>query len=265
MSEHDFDLRPAPPRPVRRLALCCALGAALAVAAALSGQAPFLGVKILDNGHVGIGTESPEARLHVAGDALVTGVLSGQNFLGKYGSAAVIRGFSASGTSQTPFVIVYDDSNPNRPPKIILINAATRVFKNFVIDHPLDPARYLVHATLEGPEGAVYYRGSARLANGRAEVELPRYFEALTRRAGRTVQLTNVDGFDALAVETREGERIRDGRFVVVSRDPASAQAFDWEVKAVRADAPPLEAEPRRDSTVVGGFGPYTFIAGRRP
>jgi hypothetical protein len=241
------------------------MAALLLAAAAVVAQEPqFLGIKILNNGNVGIGTLNPVAPLHVVGNALVTGVIQGQNYQGKYGSAAVLQGYSASGQSQTPFVIVYNDNTPHQPPQIMLINAATNVFKNFVIAHPTDPARYLVHATLEGPEGAVYYRGSAQLDRGRAEVALPSYFEALTRKEGRTVQLTNVDGFDKLAVSTQSGQRILAGRFIVVSDNPASTQAFDWEVKAVRADGPPLEAEPLRENTVVGGFGPYTFIA-RRP
>lgn len=246
----------------RRVAVTAVL--VLAAAALLAQQPQFLGIKILNNGNVGIGTLNPLAPLHVVGNALVTGAIQGQNYQGKYGSAAVVQGYSASGQSQTPFVIVYNDTTPQQPPQIMLVNAATNVFKNFVIEHPADPARYLVHATLEGPEGAVYYRGSARLEHGRTEVVLPGYFEALTRQEGRTVLFTNVDGFDTLAVSTQDGQRIRAGRFIVVSSNPASTQAFDWEVKAVRADGPPLEAEPLRERTAVGGFGPYTFIA-RRP
>jgi hypothetical protein len=117
----------------------------------------------------------------------------------------------------------------------------------------------MVHATLEGPEGAVYYRGTGRLQDGRAEIELPEYFEEFTRKEERTVILTNVDGFDRLAVRTVEGEKIRDGRFVVVSENPGSTQEFDWEVKAVRADGPKLVVEPEKTSIRVGGFGPYRF------
>jgi hypothetical protein len=62
--------------------------------------------------------------------------------------------------------------------------------KNFIIDHPFDRDRYLIHTTLEGPENAVFYRGSARLHGGLSEVSLPAYFEAATRASGRTVLLT---------------------------------------------------------------------------
>jgi hypothetical protein len=115
--------------------------------------------------------------------------------------------------------------------------------KKFVIPHPTEPGKYLVHAAVEGPEAAVYYRGEAQLKKGRAEVKLPPYFESLTARQGRTVILTNVDGFDRLAVQRVKGAQVADGRFVVVSENPASTQAFSWEVKAVRADVPALRTE----------------------
>ena len=108
--------------------------------------------------------------------------------------------------------------------------------KKFAIAHPTNPGRTLSHAAIEGPEAAVYYRGESQLSDGRAIVELPAYFEALTRPDSRTVMLTNVDGFDRLAIERQGGCQIRDGRFTVISDNPQSTQAFNWEVKAVRAD-----------------------------
>jgi hypothetical protein len=137
-------------------------------------------------------------------------------------------------------------------------------FKTFIIDHPARPDRHLVHATLEGPEGAVYYRGTARLDGGRAVVTLPSYFEALTLREGRTILLTNIDGFDRLAVETQGGEKVRHGRFVVVSSEATSTQAFDWEVKAARSEAR-LEVEPAKDDLRVERFGPYTYGIPNKP
>ena len=115
--------------------------------------------------------------------------------------------------------------------------------KKFEIDHPLTDGKKLVHAAIEGPEAAVYYRGEARLVDGRAVVHLPGYFEALTRKGQRTVMLTNVDGFDRLAVQTAAGMQVKDGTFTVVSDRPDSSQRFSWEVKAIRADVGPLEVE----------------------
>lgn len=116
--------------------------------------------------------------------------------------------------------------------------------KKFAIPHPCKAGRTLVHAAIEGPEAAVYYRGEAQLTNGRAVVSLPEYFEALTRAEGRTVMLTNVDGFDRLAVRRQAGQQVANGRFIVIAENAASSQAFTWEVKAARADIALLEVAP---------------------
>ncbi|MER5705022.1 hypothetical protein ABT023_24160 [Micromonospora sp. NPDC002296] len=120
--------------------------------------------------------------------------------------------------------------------------------KQFVIDHPLDdPAdpdrRLLVHAALEGPENGVYYRGEGRLVDGAATVDLPEYFEALTRLEGRTVQLTPVFDDDE-PVSALAASRVTAGEFRVRTVDGSKAShAFFWQVSAVRADLDPLVAE----------------------
>jgi hypothetical protein len=236
-----------------------------AAGTALFAQQPgFVGLKMLSNGNLGVNTAEPEKSLHVVGDALVTGTVRGRHPSGAYGDAAVIGGFSGT-AADAPFVLLYTAPGTSGGiPGIRIQHATSGVFKSFIIGHPTDEKRYLVHATLEGPEGAVYYRGSARLEKGRAEIVLPPYFEALTRREDRTVLLTAVDGFDPLAVASRGGERIKGGRFVVESSNRRSRQAFDWEVKAVRADGERLTTEPLRREVAVAGDGPYTYVAGWR-
>lgn len=113
--------------------------------------------------------------------------------------------------------------------------------KNFVIDHPLKSGYQLVHASLEGPEAGVYYRGTARLSNGEIKITLPDYFDALTRDNEATVLLTakgetpfllSYDQFDKKS-------------FVVHGTLPDGK--FDWEVKSVRADIPALEVERKKN------------------
>lgn len=131
--------------------------------------------------------------------------------------------------------------------------------KQFVIEHPVEASKYLVHACIEGPEAAVYYRGSAKLDEGEAEVRLPDYFESLTLKEGRTVTLTNIDGFDRIMVKRIKGETISDGRFIVASDNPSSIQEFDWEVKAIRRNVSEFKVEPEKSEVEVQGFGPYTY------
>ncbi len=114
--------------------------------------------------------------------------------------------------------------------------------KSFSIDHPVKPDMKLVHGCIEGPEYGVYYRGEGQLEHGTATVELPDYFEALTREDGRTIQLTCKNGWSPLYVD---GE-ISDGRFTVRIAPTGAgdnSQQFYWEVKAVRADVEALRVE----------------------
>lgn len=246
-------------RTAARALVACVAGLGLAYVVL---AAPILGFKVSETGDLGVGTDDPQFKLHVEGDAFSSGAFRGAGYQGQYAGAALIQGFDLQSGLNPRFLL---GKNPQGT--ISIVDVGTQTFKTFVIDHP-DPARrdrYLVHATLEGPEGAVFYRGTAELVDGEATVELPEYFERLTRRGDRTILLTNVGGFDPLAVRTVAGEDIRYGAFHVYSSNPHSSQRFHWEVKAVRQDAPPLEVEPSRDEVLVRRFGPYAFGTPARP
>ncbi|GGV36695.1 hypothetical protein GCM10010182_71090 [Actinomadura cremea] len=150
-------------------------------------------------------------------------------------------------------VYVGDHATDTWPIKMFADGTLWAGAKHFLIDHPVEPAeRDLVHAAVEGPEYAVFYRGEGRLSDGRATVELPRYFEALTRPDGRTVQLTpRFDGDEPLS--PLAASAVADGRFAVrtVDGEPAG-HGFYWEVKAVRADLPELAAEVPKNRAGAG-------------
>lgn len=118
----------------------------------------------------------------------------------------------------------------------------TGTAKNFRIPYPgEDKALHtLTHSCLEGPEMAVYYRGEVETSAGVALVTLPEYFEALTRDEGRTVLLTQMYDEDEADPEFAMlmASQVRGGQFTVRSSIPVATVA--WEVKAVRADQPPL-------------------------
>ena len=82
---------------------------------------------------------------------------------------------------------------------------------SFTIDHPLDPlGTILNHYFVESPEMRNVYEGEAVLdATGRAEVELPDYFEALNRRP--RVQLTGVGTHEVFVAEDVAGNRFAIG------------------------------------------------------
>lgn len=129
--------------------------------------------------------------------------------------------------------------------------------KTFVIDHPLNPDLKLVHACIEGPENAVYYRGEDVIGHdGTVVVRLPAYFEPLTASTGRTIQLTPV--YEGKPVQVISATPVVDGSFMVAGH---AGQRFYWIVTAVRDDIPALEAEqdralwPMFDDDYVPDFG----------
>ncbi len=181
---------------------------------------------------IGIGKTDPTYPLDVVGQARVSSDL----FVGYVNcdAGAQFGGTVMIGTpSDTTNLTLFGD--------LSISGTANANVKNFEIDHPLDPENMkLVHSVVEGPEIAVFYRGESKLVKGRVVIELPHYFESLTRKENRTVQLTCKDGGSILFVS---GE-IKDGKFEVkTTKDGNQNQAFYWEVKAVRADVDPLVVE----------------------
>ncbi|MDX3100437.1 phage tail protein [Nonomuraea angiospora] len=131
-------------------------------------------------------------------------------------------------------------------------NDTNSVVKTFIIDHPSDSARYLVHATTESPVNGTEYWGEVQLdEDGTVEVELPAYFEDLTSADGRAVFLSCRDVPDGVSATYPV-----DGRFTI-SGTPG--RRVFWLVKAARKDVPPLMVEPLRTEVDIHGSGPYRF------
>jgi hypothetical protein len=129
--------------------------------------------------------------------------------------------------------------------------------KSFRVTHPLDDTKDLTHSCIEGPEIAVYYRGESVTESGVATITLPDYFEALTQKEGRTVQLTELyEGEDnPMFGNFLAAGRIKDGTFNVRTSSHVAVK-FYWEVMAIRADVPTLEVVTEK-STRPRGTRPY--------
>ncbi len=98
----------------------------------------------------------------------------------------------------------------------------------FTIDHPLDPMnKILNHYFVESPEMVLIYRGVVHLdKNGRAEVMLPDYFDALNKNP--QIQLTGVGTYEVFIVEN-----VRDNRFVIGGKPDTEVH---WTVTGERSD-----------------------------
>ena len=99
---------------------------------------------------------------------------------------------------------------------------------SFQIDHPLDPLdKYLFHSFVESPDMLNIYNGEAVLdASGRAQIELPLYFEVLNRNP--RIQLTGVGSSDVYVVQEVTGNRFTIG-------GKPGVKVF-WQVTGIRQD-----------------------------
>jgi hypothetical protein len=91
------------------------------------------------------------------------------------------------------------------------IGILSKASGSFTIDHPTEPMdRILNHYFVESPEMVLIYRGVAIIgSDGRAEVNLPNYFDALNRNP--MVQLTGVGTSDVYVAEKVTGNRFAIG------------------------------------------------------
>ena len=213
---------------------------------------PASDVDLLVEGNVGIGTMSPHLPAPGPGGTPATGNLDVNDVYLRSASKWASEGGGPWATNGND---IYNINTGNvgigiTTPisyKLQVNGSFAAQYKNFEIPHPQYPdTKLLVHSSLEGPEHAVFYRGEGRLINGKAQIKLPDYFESLTIKENRTVQITPFDGYSPLYVEGQ----VKDSKFTVRTVKGGSPnQKFYWEVKAVRADIPLLQAVKEKNGT----------------
>ena len=122
--------------------------------------------------------------------------------------------------------------------------------KTFVIDHPINTSKYLVHACIEGPEVGVYYRGTSKIEKGTTEkiITLPEYVQSFA--TDFTVTVTPIYNG---TLRTLNSSKIRNNFFTVYG----SEGEFDWSVFGKRAD---INVEPYKNEVTIKGDGPYKYI-----
>jgi len=124
--------------------------------------------------------------------------------------------------------------------------------KTFVIDHPIDKNKYLVHACLEGPESGVYYRGEGIILNNNfTTIELPYYVDKLA--SNFTVNITPIYDENTEENLNLKCSRVLNNKFNVYGKNCS----FFWLVYGKRL---PIEVEPYKSKINVKGDGPYTWI-----
>ena len=138
--------------------------------------------------------------------------------------------------------------------------------KTFVIQHPLQPHKYLVHACMEGAEAGVYYRGTADIKRGvnadaiynKVDIYLADYVAALASEF--TVYVTpTLDSasllLDSASFPKLSATSVIDGKFSVYSN--IAPCTFDYLVIGKRQA---IDSEPEKALVKVKGEGPYKYI-----
>jgi len=133
------------------------------------------------------------------------------------------------------YIGLYDASGNEQASIYVDANGIGQVIasgtKNFRVPHPQDDTKEIWYAALEGPEAAMYARGTATLVDGEARITLPEHFSALAVAKGLTVITTPLSAASTgLAVIEKTT-----GYFVVKElMNGTGTYEFDWEVKSIR-------------------------------
>jgi len=121
--------------------------------------------------------------------------------------------------------------------------------KTFIINHPLNNDKYLVHTCLEGPEVGVYYRGKFEITNDTSvTVNLPDYIPGWAYEF--TVTITGI--YDGKLKIYNTSEVDESGAFTVYGENGK----FNWMAIGKRGD---INAEPYKSDITVKGDGPYKW------
>jgi hypothetical protein len=201
--------------------------------------------------------------------AIAIGYQAGQTGQGQY---AIAMGYQAGTTGQSTNSIVLNASgqfltsgntglfiNPIRntanTASVLVYNNSTSEIqyngsKTFVIDHPTDSKKYLVHACLEGPEAGIYYRGKGSIIDNISTIiTLPDYVSHIG--TNYNIQITPI--YDGRKKEVYEVSDVVNNHFQVFGGNGS----FYWVVFAERQA---IKVEPLKDNVTILGQGPYTYI-----
>ena len=164
--------------------------------------------------------------------------------LGKYGG-------TASGVTGVAGSLFYDTTKTAGAASVMVSTGSSWVtVKSFVIDHPTDKSRYLVHGCIEGPEAGVYYRGRGEITNHEYTViELPAYVQHIATNI--TIQISDI--YDGYQLKTYNSGPVIGNTFKVYGPNGN----FYWIVHGTRLE---IDVEPYKEKTIVKGDGPYKWV-----
>ena len=172
--------------------------------------------------------------------------------IGPTGAAGLRGATGATGPTITPVLIT---GVTGATGAVVKFNNLTSSWyfeqgKTFIINHPKDNDKYLVHTCLEGPEVGVYYRGKSEITNDESvAINLPDYIPGWAYDF--TVTVTGI--YDGKLKLYNASEVDDTGSFTVYGENGKCS----WVAIGKRGD---VNAEPYKNEIVVKGDGPYRWI-----
>lgn len=157
-------------------------------------------------------------------------------FIGVYGknNSLNVALSCLEGNVNRGFLAVKDENDVSQAGIYVNENGQGVIFadvKNFSIPHPNDKTKTINYASLEGPEAAVYLRGTASLTNGVCTIYLPEHFGLVGSNNNITVLVTPLSAASkGLAVSGKSISEIT----VQELFDGSGNYEFDYEIKTVR-------------------------------
>jgi len=186
--------------------------------------------------------------------AIAIGYRSG--YTGQHNNSIIINATNGilNSITQSSCYINPIRTNNNTSANLLAYDTTTKeVFnseKTFVIDHPIEESKYLVHACLEGPEAGVYYRGVSEITNdSHVIVKLPDYVDKISNNF--TIHLTQI--YNGIITQLSYSE-VENNEFTVYGRNTK----FSYIVYGTRNQ---INVEPRKDQVKLNGSGPYRWIS----
>lgn len=124
--------------------------------------------------------------------------------------------------------------------------------KSFIINHPLNDNKYLIHECVEGPEIGVYYRGSAVIEDNECvTIRLPNYVEKIATEF--TIEITPIrSSLQSTSQNIYETTEILNNCFNVYGKNGK----FYWTVYGKKNE---IVIEPNKNDVDVRGNGPYKW------
>jgi len=204
-----------------------------------------------DNTNVGIGTTNPSQKLHVAGNIELQSAWEIGSNDGSYWQRIRTEDSSVSTTNAFNFetrngsgsfikhMVIRNDGNVGigvtNPSYALQVGGSiVGTSKNFIIDHPTKEGKKLLHACIEGPEAAVYFRGKSTSNI----IEMPDYWIGLVDIDTMTVDITAIGPNQDIYVES-----IADNGEVTIASNTEETLNYFYVVYGERKDIGKLDIE----------------------